>query len=142
GKIAKRTQGIEIERRVPLGLDRVHVEARTLHPEHGLWAPEDVRQHGLDRGVPAAVEHEPGLGPEKAARVHAKRQVLSPPRTVAGDGARRLLLGPAALHGAGLCLSSWNNSKASLARARAWTTRPTAWIIAAGASDWKMFRPM
>ena len=135
-------RGLDMEgQRVGAGADeRVHLGQRVIDhqvdvPDEAVGQRADQRRRPRDRRAEAAV-HDVHVKPADPGSAEGL-DLLTDAQRIRGVDAN------AEGHAiAASCASAANSSYASAGRAFSCTTRPTAWIIAAGAWLWKMFRPM
>ena len=76
-QLARLEQRAELHRRQALRLDDAHVPAAALDAEHVPLVADEVGGLRLDRGVAAAMQHQPGLAAQQPRRVDAQRQVAA-----------------------------------------------------------------
>ena len=96
---AQPAQAIEPNRRKSCRLDRRHVGARPFDAERHDLLAEQVRHRRLNRGVAAAVQHEPGIAAEEAGGIDPQREIGTDAAIgIVFDRRLRLAIDPAAFH--------------------------------------------
>ena len=96
---AQLAQRREADRRQARRLDIAHVPAAALDAQHLGRLAEQVGHHGLDRGVAAAVQHQPRLAAEQPRGIDAQRQIgCDAALAVARDDRLGIAIRPQAAH--------------------------------------------
>ena len=110
---AQLAQRREPHRREPGRLDRRHVPAAALDAQHLGRLAEQILDHGLDRGVAAAVQHQLRVLPQQPRGIDAQRQIA--PDAIAGiarDQALGIRIRPQTAHFFGSLRSAYASSGA------------------------------
>ena len=97
--LAQPAQRREADGGQPRRLDIGHIPAAALDAQHLGGLAEQVGHHGLDRGIAAAVQHEPRIAAEQPRGINAQCQVdCDAGFGIAGDDRLGVAIRPQAAH--------------------------------------------